>query len=94
MNIKILSLGWGNIQKLRVFFANFGNVAVVTELELDPKEILILPGVGNFSYLSSILSQKDIKEKLAKHYEEGEKLVFALVFRYFSKPQMKVVRKV
>ena len=38
LNIKILSLGWGNIQKLR-FFANFGNVAVVNELELDPKEI-------------------------------------------------------
>ena len=75
MNIKILSLGWGNIQKLRVFFANFGNVAVVNELELDPKEILVLPGVGNFSYLSFILSQKDIKEKLAKHYEDGGKLI-------------------
>lgn len=75
MTIKILSLGWGNIQKLHVYFSRFSSTEIVSDLFLEDRDILVLPGVGNFDYLSMVLNKKAMRKKLDKHVNTGGRFI-------------------
>lgn len=75
MSIKILSSGWGNINKLRTYFGCFSNVEVITEVALKTNEVLILPGVGNFEFISNSLLENKIRSKIDQHILNGGRLI-------------------
>jgi imidazole glycerol-phosphate synthase subunit HisH len=75
MAIKIISAGWGNIKKLQLYFSQFGSTSVMQDFELNQEDILVIPGVGNFDYLSRILNYEKNRKVINAHYNSGGKII-------------------
>ena len=78
--IGIINYGCGNIFSLKSFFINLGGTVIISEdfSNLETVDIIVLPGVGSYSYAINEIKRKSNLDSLKATILKGNKLIICI----------------
>lgn len=76
MAIKVLSIGFGNAPAIVSWLLECGLVGVESTCdEIDPSDLIIIPGVGSAGFAMEAMSDTGFKTRIRDHVDAGGKLI-------------------